>query len=171
MISNDRAEALFQELKSKLANTPAGSARISSAMDFLKKQFPTFYWVGVYLLRNGQLEVGPYSGPRTDHVVIPIGRGVCGTAVAEGRNQIVEDVRARQNYLACNLETRSEIVVLVRRPDSNAILGQIDIDATEVSAFDASDEAFLERIAFLLASDFQHSLAGTPMKTTEKASE
>jgi GAF domain-containing protein len=84
-------------------------------------------------------------------VRIPVGRGVCGTAVAENMNQIIEDVRELDNYLACNLETRSEIVVLIRHPDTGKILGQIDVDGTEVGAFDESDEALLEVIGERIA--------------------
>ena len=99
--------------------------------------------------------MGPYVGPTTEHVFIRIGQGVCGTAVAENRNQIVDDVRSRSNYLACNLETRSEIVVLVRRESNGDILGQIDIDATTTSAFDTSFEQFLNEIAKLIAPDME----------------
>jgi L-methionine (R)-S-oxide reductase len=66
-------------------------------------------------------------------------------------NQIIEDVRELDNYLACSLETRSEIVVLIRHPDTGKILGQIDVDGTEVGAFDESDEALLEVIGDRIA--------------------
>ena len=66
-------------------------------------------------------------------------------------NQIIEDVRELDNYLACNLETRSEIVVLIRHPDTGKILGQIDVDGTEVGAFDESDEVLLEVIGERIA--------------------
>ncbi len=155
MISKERSESLLHSLQTQIASLQKGEARILAAMQFLKIEFPSFYWVGVYLLKDAMLKVGPYVGPKTDHVEIPIGRGVCGTAVAENKNQIVADVRERQNYLACNLETRSEIVVLVRNPSNGNILGQIDIDATEVSTFDKSDELFLENVGRFLAEDFQ----------------
>lgn len=91
-----------------------------------------------------------YVGEATDHVRIPVGRGVCGTAVAERSNQVIEDVRSLSNYLACSLKTRSELVVLVYALDGS-ILGQIDIDGHKVGAFDATDEAFLEEMAKVLA--------------------
>jgi GAF domain-containing protein len=78
-----------------------------------------------------------------------VGRGVCGTAVSEAKNQIVEDVTALDNYLACSLETRSEIVVLIRRGDE--ILGQIDIDSDLPRAFTSDDELLLEGVARVLA--------------------
>jgi L-methionine (R)-S-oxide reductase len=115
------------------------------AMRMLAETFPHYRWVGIYRLAGDMLVLGPYVGAPTDHVRIPVGRGVCGTAVAEGKNQIVPDVRQRANYLACSVETRSEIVVLIR--SGNRILGQIDADGHEPGAFDATDEALLTAIA------------------------
>ena len=111
------------------------------AMRRIAERFPHYRWVGIYWLRGDELVLGPYVGAATEHVRIPVGQGVCGTAVAEGKNQIVADVRERSNYLACSLETRSEIVVLLR--DGDRIVGQIDADGHEVGVFDMSDEAFL----------------------------
>ncbi len=125
--------------------------RLQNLMQYLHDRLPHFHWVGIYWLRGNELVLGPYVGLPTEHVRIPVGRGVCGTAVAENMNQIIEDVRTLSNYLACNLETRSEIVVLIRHPDNGKILGQIDVDGTEVGAFDESDEAMLEVIAERIA--------------------
>lgn len=125
--------------------------RLWNLMQYLHDRLPHFHWVGIYWLKGNELVLGPYVGPPTEHVRIPVGRGVCGTAVAENMNQIIEDVRTLDNYLACNLETRSEIVVLIRCLKSGRILGQIDVDGTEVGAFDESDEAMLEVIAERIA--------------------
>ncbi|MCO5295878.1 MAG: hypothetical protein M9921_03385 [Fimbriimonadaceae bacterium] len=83
-------------------------------------------WSGIYRLEGDALVLDAYVGAPTDHGRIPVGRGVCGTAVSEDRNQVVTDVRELANYLACSVSTRSEIVVLIR--DGAKILGQIDID-------------------------------------------
>lgn len=99
------------------------------------------------------LVLDEYVGDATDHTRIPVGRGVCGTAVAENRNQVIEDVRELQNYLSCSLKTRSEIVVLIRRGEE--ILGQIDIDGHTVSAFDSTDETLLEQMAVLMAERWE----------------
>ncbi len=109
-----------------------------------------YNWSGVYALDGDLLKLDAYVGAHTDHTEIPVGRGVCGTAVAENANQVIKDVRELDNYLACSLQTRSEIVVLIRDAEEN-ILGQIDIDGHRVSAFDASDEALLTELATLLA--------------------
>jgi GAF domain-containing protein len=107
-------------------------------------------WCGVYRLEEGVLVLDEFDGEPTEHARIPVGTGVCGTAVAEGRNQIVLDVRQVKSYLSCSVKTRSEIVVLIR-DETGDILGQIDVDGHEVGNFDAADESFLEAVAGLLA--------------------
>ena len=122
---------------------------VRQCMRVLADRFPTYKWVGVYWLVGGELVLGPYVGAATNHARIPIGRGVCGAAVAAGRNQVVRDVRELDNYLACSTETRSEIVVLIR-DSQGTILGQIDIDGHEVGAFTESDERLLEAVATVI---------------------
>ncbi len=114
-------------------------------MQALATTFPHYRWVGIYWLQGEMLVLGPYVGAATEHQRIPVGQGVCGTAAAEGKNQVIADVRKLTNYLACSIETRSEIVVLLRR--SGQVVGQIDADGHEVGAFDASDESLLSRVA------------------------
>ncbi len=109
----------------------------------------TYNWSGIYRLEGDMLILDAYVGAATDHTHIPVGRGVCGTAVAENTNQVIEDVRELSNYLACSIQTRSEIVVLIRSDET--ILGQIDIDGHTVGAFDKSDEALLEALSEELA--------------------
>lgn len=115
----------------------------------LLDELPGYEWSGVYRLEGDTLRLDAYAGDPTEHTEIPVGRGVCGTAVAERRSQVVPDVRALDNYISCSVQTRSEIVVLIERGET--ILGQIDIDGHEVGAFDASDESFLRRVAAILA--------------------
>lgn len=112
-------------------------------------ELPGYNWCGVYRLEPEGLVLDEYVGAKTDHVSIPVGLGVCGTAVKEDRNQIVKDVRELDNYLSCSVDTRSEIVVLIRKEGS--VIGQIDIDGHSVGSFDSSDEHFLERLADLIA--------------------
>lgn len=110
---------------------------------------PGYNWCGIYRLEGDTLVLDEFVGAPTDHTRIAVGTGVCGTAVAENRNQVVADVRELDNYLSCSVQTRSEIVVLIRQGED--VLGQIDIDGHEVGAFDASDEDFLDRLAQALA--------------------
>ena len=86
------------------------------------------------------------SAPKSEHTRIPVGRGVCGTAVAEDKDQNVADVRALENYLACSLETRSELVVLVKNAKGK-ILGQIDIDSHTPDAFGPTEEELVRKVA------------------------
>ncbi len=116
------------------------------AMKLIQKRAPYYKWVGIYWLKNGHLELGPYAGAETDHSTIEIGQGVCGMAVATNTNQVIDDVGELDNYLACSIQTRSEIVVLIR-DSTNNIIGQIDADGHSVSDFDKNDELFLERLA------------------------
>jgi L-methionine (R)-S-oxide reductase len=106
-------------------------------------------WSGIYRLEGDTLVLDAYVGAATDHDRIPVGRGVCGTAVATGRTQVVEDVRALDNYLACSLETRAEIVVLVRK--DGEVVGQIDIDSHQLGRFGPDDEVGLTALAEALA--------------------
>jgi GAF domain-containing protein len=119
------------------------------AMELLSEE-PGYDWVGIYALHGNELLLDEYVGAATEHTHIPVGKGVCGTAVAENRNMVVDDVRDLENYLACSIETRSEIVVLVRNQDGK-VLGQIDADGHEVGAFGAPDEQALSEIADFLA--------------------
>ncbi len=122
------------------------------AVQILKQERERYNWVGIYLIDGDTLVLHNYIGKPTEHTHIPVGRGVCGVAVAEGTNQIVGDVTKLDNYLACSVETRAEIVVLIRR--GHEILGQIDIDSDLEDAFTSEDEALLGRVADLVAGRF-----------------
>lgn len=108
-------------------------------------------WVGVYLLEGEELVLHNYIGRPTDHVRIPVGRGVCGTAVAEGRDVTVPDVTEAEEYLACSEETRSELVVLIQ---GSEIHGQIDLDSDDLDAFSERDRQEIRRVADWLADLF-----------------
>ncbi|HEX5631917.1 MAG TPA: GAF domain-containing protein, partial [Gemmatimonadales bacterium] len=105
--------------------------------------------VYMYMLHGDELLLEAHSGRDTDHVRIPVGQGVCGTAVATATDQNVPDVRARENYIACNTWTRSELVVLIRRGD--LILGQIDVDSDEPDPFTPDEQAAVRQVADALA--------------------
>ncbi len=115
------------------------------AVERMHKEGEKCDWVGIYLLNGNYLVLHNYIGKRTDHVRIAVGQGICGTAVAEDRDINIPDVTEIENYLACSVETRSEIVVLIK--DGERTLGQIDIDSDVVGAFDDSDMTELRRVA------------------------
>jgi GAF domain-containing protein len=135
---------------------------LSTAVRMLHESHPRFHWTGIYeLFPDDVLRLGPFVGAPTDHVFIAVGRGVCGTAVAERRNINVPDVSKATNYLACSTATKSELVVLIRRGDR--IFAQIDIDSHEIDAFDGHAVAHVERLADWLAAAYarrERDLAG-----------
>ena len=119
------------------------------AADRIRAAGSPYTSVYLYMLHGEELVLEAWSGRDTEHTRIPVGKGVCGTAVATGRDQNVGDVRAVENYLACNLFTRSELVVLIRR--GQRILGQIDIDSDVVDPFTLEEEAEVRKAADALA--------------------
>lgn len=142
---------LIERIRRLVQSASSTEAAVKAAMQAIQRSLPYYKWVGVYMLEGDELKLGPYEGAKTEHLSIPVGRGVCGMAVADNSNQLIPDVRQLDNYLACSLETRSEIVVLIRAADSR-ILGQIDADGHGVGDFDERDEAFLGEVARLLAT-------------------
>lgn len=134
------------------ASKSHGRALREEAMRLLD-ELDGYDWSGIYRMENGALELDAYVGAPTDHTRIPIGVGICGTAVAEDRNLVVDDVRNVDNYLACSVNTRSEIVVLIRK--GGHVIAQIDIDSHTPAAFNEQDEAFLSELADLLAVRWQ----------------
>ena len=105
--------------------------------------------VYMYMLHGDELVLEAHAGRDTEHTRIAVGHGVCGTAVATGADQNVPDVRARENYIACNVWTRSELVVLIRR--GTLILGQIDVDSDAPDPFTAEEQSAVKQVADALA--------------------
>ena len=105
--------------------------------------------VYAYMLHGNELVLEAHAGRDTEHTRIPVGKGVCGTAVASGEDQNVPDVAAVGNYLACNLDTKSELVVLIRR--GQTILGQLDVDSDVAAGFGDKEHAEIKEVADALA--------------------
>lgn len=133
-------------------------AILHRAVKRLHESGELYDWVGIYLLNGDHLVLHSYIGRPTDLARIPVGQGVCGTAVAEDRDINVPDVSAVENYLACSLETRSEIVVLIR--DGKRILAEIDIDSDTENAFGEEDMRELRKIADALGGLLRSKLRG-----------
>ena len=144
---------VLKALNEKLTTNNNRDKILKYAVELLKKGFPKYTWVGIYLLQGGELVVHNYIGKPTPHEVIPVGKGICGAAVQEGKSIIVSDVNADPRYLACTLETRSEIVVPIRSPEQ--IYGEIDIDSDLADSFHDGDKEILEKCADILAGLFQ----------------
>ena len=139
---------LLAEAEGLVASDAPDDEVVGGVVRLVHEAHPSWDWSGIYLLKGGVLVLGPSTAP-ADHDRIKVGEGVCGTAVSEDKNQVVEDVREVENYLACSIQTRSEIVVLIRH--EGEIVGQFDIDSDTVGAFTREDEALLEELAGIIA--------------------
>ncbi len=115
------------------------------AVEAMKRKLPHFSWTGVYLRRGEELVLECFRGKPSPHTRIPLGKGICGAAVTEEQTIVVPDVTADDRYLACSLETRSEIVVPIRA--GGVVIGEIDIDSDRPDAFGDDDRKFLEMLA------------------------
>jgi L-methionine (R)-S-oxide reductase len=152
-VSDTRTEvdyaAVEQELRRELAPIRDGKQAMTRAVEILKARMPDYSWVGIYQLFGNELVLGPFQGKPSPHTRIPVGRGICGAAVAEKETIIVDDVNADPRYLACSDETTSEIVVPIMR--GSDVLGEIDIDSDRRAAFGADDKRMLEVVAAILS--------------------
>jgi len=144
----DNAEIL-QSIQALTKNARDTRELMSETVALLQRERPHYAWVGVYLIENGELVLGPFVGKPTPHIRIPLNKGICGAAASSGKTLVVDDVRADPRYLACSLETRSEIVVPIAR--GGQVLGEIDIDSDAPAAFTDQDRSLLEEVALILA--------------------
>lgn len=118
--------------------------KMQAICELLKENVPHYDWVGFYF-RNGdkeELKLGPYAGEPTDHTIIPFGKGICGQVAVSNQNFVVPDVKAQDNYIACSVTVKAEIVIPLFLNGVN--IGQIDIDSNTPDPFSEEDERFLE---------------------------
>ena len=144
-----QADRIIAALRGAFARDVDRETLLRTAAEKIRAAGPPYTSVYLYMLHGDELVLEAYAGRETDHTRIAVGKGVCGTAVATGRDQNVPDVRAISNYIACNTWTRSELVVLIRR--GHTILGQIDVDSDEPDPFAAEEEAEVRAVADALA--------------------
>ena len=142
-------DRIVAALRGAFAREEGRQTLLRIAAEKIRAAGPPYTSVYLYMLHGNELVLEAHAGRDTDHTRIPVGVGVCGTAVASGKDQNVPDVRAVDNYLACNTWTRSELVVLIRR--GGLILGQIDIDSDVPDPFTAEEEAAVKQVADALA--------------------
>jgi GAF domain-containing protein len=118
--------------------------KMQSICDLIQANLSTYNWVGFYMAHETKptLHLWSQAGAPTDHVVIPFGKGICGQVAVSNKNFVVDDVKAQDNYIACSIDVKSEIVVPLFKNGKN--IGQIDIDSNTVAAFKEEDERFLE---------------------------
>ena len=118
--------------------------KMQKICDLLRENVNHYDWVGFYF-KNGdkrELKLGPYTGEPTDHTIIPFGKGICGQVAESNENFVVADVQAQDNYIACSINVKSEIVVPLFKNGKN--IGQIDVDSDTPDPFTEEDERFLE---------------------------
>ena len=143
----------FDKIKAELLKVAhlRGTDLQKWTVEVLDKQIQYYNWTGLYWMNDlkGQLELGAYVGEATDHTSIPYGKGICGQVAISGASFEVPDVHAQDNYLACSLATKSEIVVPIYMEEK--LIGQIDIDSHELDPFTAEDHALLEWVAEFIA--------------------
>ena len=144
-----KPEPIVAALRGAFTRDAGRTALLQLAAERIRLSGEPYTSVYMYMLHGDELVLEAYSGRDTDHTRIPVGKGVCGTAVATATDQNVPDVRARENYIACNTWTRSELVVLIRR--GNTILGQVDVDSDSLDPFDTDEQAAVKQVADALA--------------------
>jgi len=150
----------FEELKPKVQDilhrtNILREDKLLEICHLLRDNIDYYDWVGFYF-RNGDKEellLGPYAGEPTDHTVIPFGKGICGQVAVSNQNFVVPDVTAQDNYIACSLTVKSEIVVPMFVDGQN--IGQIDIDSEVADPFTEQDERFLEFVNAEIAKLFR----------------
>jgi L-methionine (R)-S-oxide reductase len=140
-------EGLLLKIETAIERDPARA--MEETVRLLAAEISAYTWVGIYLLDDDELVLGPFVGKPSPHTRIPLGRGICGAAATEKATIIVDDVNADPRYLACSIETRSEIVVPIL--SKGDVLGEIDIDSDRPAAFGDADRVLLEKVAALLA--------------------
>ena len=150
-----RYAELLPQIEALTASEPDLTANLANTAAALREAFG-FFWVGFYVVRqkpeNGEeLVLGPFQGP-VACTRIGRGRGVCGTAWAEARTVLVPDVELFPGHIACSAASKSEIVVPVLQ--NGRVVAVLDVDSDELNAFDADDEAALERLVAVAAGWF-----------------
>ncbi len=151
-MSSDRKQIeakILKQIDRILSEASDALKPLQKIVDVLHHHFDYFDWTGIYLLDGDVLRLSAYRGAPSPHTEIPVGKGICGAAVAEKATLNIPDVNADPRYLACSLETKSEIVVPIMRGEK--IWGEIDIDSHTPAAFSEADEIFLGRVADRIA--------------------
>jgi GAF domain-containing protein len=146
MNKREKYEQLLPQAEALVAGEPDVIARMANVAALLHREMG-FWWTGFYRVDGDQLVLGPFQGP-VACTRIARGRGVCGTSWKEEHTIVVPDVEQFPGHIACSSESRSEIVVPVRR--DGAIVAVLDIDSRELATFDDTDRLYLERIADLI---------------------
>ena len=141
----------YAEINAMLASITEGvpytMTNLANASALLNEKLENINWVGFYTIKDGRLVLGPFQG-KVACTIIPVGKGVCGTAVAEDRTQLVPDVHKFPGHIACDSASNSEIVIPMHR--NGTVFGVLDIDSPIFNRFDENDRADLEEFVRIL---------------------
>jgi L-methionine (R)-S-oxide reductase len=148
-LTTDKRKSALDAVTAALARSPDAQSAAENTVRLLAEHLRHYTWTGIYILDGNELYLGPYVGKPSPHTRIPLGRGICGAAASEKASIIVDDVNADPRYLACSIETRSEIVVPIML--DGEVLGELDVDSDTSAAFTDADRELLEHVAALLA--------------------
>lgn len=140
------AEAISQ-LKMLVEDETDSTANLANVMACLKYGFG-FFWVGVYLVKEGELVLGPFQGPLAC-TRIKKGKGVCGSAWEQNQTQLVPDVEQFPGHIACSSQSKSEVVIPIRDKQGN-VLGVLDVDSDRLNDFDQDDVQGLEKVVSII---------------------
>jgi GAF domain-containing protein len=143
-------DALLRDIDLELRGIDEPIQAMTRVVGLLKERVPAYTWVGIYRCAGDELLLGPFVGRPSPHTRIPLGRGICGAAATQKATILVDDVNSDPRYLACSIETQSEIVVPIMR--NGEVLGEIDIDSDRRAAFGDADRRLLESVAALLSA-------------------
>jgi L-methionine (R)-S-oxide reductase len=150
--THTKATDLIPDLDALARSSASAEALMKSIVALLHEKLTRYNWVGFYMLEKEQdrdiLVLGPFKGTMTPHTRIPLNQGICGAAASSGKTVVVDDVNADSRYLACSLETKSEIVVPVFV--HGKVAGELDIDSHFHAAFGSEDRKLCEHAAALL---------------------
>ncbi len=156
-----------QQLAQELDHVAEGAGSVEELMSVvvarLRERLPRYDWVGFYMIEKGRggqpdmLVLGPYIGAPTPHKRIPLDKGICGAAASSGETVVVDDVARDPRYLACSIQTRSEIVAPVYV--KGKVVGEIDIDSHTPAAFTADDRRLVEHCAELVGRYLEKTAA------------
>ncbi|SEA21356.1 GAF domain-containing protein [Alkalimonas amylolytica] len=138
---------LLQQAAALVQDEPDLIAKMANLSALIYNSVPELNWAGFYIMREGELVLGPFQG-QVACVRIPVGKGVCGTAVATGETQCIADVHAFPGHIACDAASESELVIPVRSADR--IIAVLDIDSPVLNRFGAEDQSALEQLVRLL---------------------
>jgi GAF domain-containing protein len=154
-----RIEEIRNELTALAQTVPTAQELMQAMVRLLHERMLKYNWVGFYLLEPGaqppMLVLGAFEGAMTPHTRIPLNQGICGAAASSGQTVVVDDVSKDPRYLACSLETKSEIVVPVFA--HGKVVGELDIDSHFAAAFTPEHQALVQHCAMLIGKKLETS--------------